>query len=153
MIKICFTHWIYLQHKEMCWSLKKNKGCIKVVVTSCNLLAFATNFELSIARVAKWFTALCCVWHAQSWVWTPHNTCGHMICKYVDWKGLAANFMSNLLLEMGYFLKLSNADLYTVSRCCTRSESEHHYSMYMWESMQVRDPRWLWNPDQMSPEV
>ena len=36
----------------------------------------------------------------------PTNACGHLICKYLDWKGWV--------------------DLYTVSRCCTRGESENH---------------------------
>ena len=41
-----------------------------------------------------------------------------------------------------------HADLYTVSRCHTRGESEDHKP----ESTQ-RNPPWLWNPEQTSPEV
>ena len=30
------------------------------------------------------------LWHTWSWVWTPTNTCGYIICDYVGQKGLAA---------------------------------------------------------------
>ena len=39
------------------------------------------------------------------------------------------------------------ADLYKVSRCYTRGESEDHTS----EKACKRDPPWLWNPGQTSP--
>ena len=62
--------------------------------------------------MAEWFTACACSMpHERSWVQpqTSTNACGH-ICKY--------------LIE-----RLScHADPYTVSRCCTRRESEDHTS-------------------------
>ena len=45
-----------------------------------------------------------------------------------------------------------HADFYTVSRSCTRGESEESI-VHRWGSMQARDPPWLWNPEQTSPEV
>ena len=48
------------------------------------------SFLLSRARVAKWFTVLCCMRHARSWVQIHTNGCEHMICKYMDQKDLAA---------------------------------------------------------------
>ena len=42
-----------------------------------------------------------------------------------------------------------HADHYTVSRCHTRGESEH----YTGDKAGKRDPPWLWNPGQTSPEV
>ena len=81
---------------------------------------------------AKWFTALCCMWHRQSWVWTPTKTCGHMICKFMDQKGLTAMVTSKQ------------------SAGVARSECEDHYR---WESMQAREPPWLWNPGQASSEI
>ena len=45
-----------------------------------------------------------------------------------------------------------HADLYTVSRCCTRGESQE-FMACRWQSTQVRDPPWLWNPGETSSEV
>ena len=59
------------------------------------------------------------------------NACGH-ICNYVDCKGSGCH-----------------ADPYTVSRCHTRGESEDNSG----KKAHKRDPPWLWNPVQMSPEV
>ena len=42
-----------------------------------------------------------------------------------------------------------HGDLYTVSRCCTRGESEDHTG----EKARKKDPPWLWNIGQTSPEV
>ena len=42
-----------------------------------------------------------------------------------------------------------HADLYTVSRCRTRGESDNHTS----GKARKRDPPWLCNPGQTSPEV
>ena len=39
-----------------------------------------------------------------------------------------------------------------VSRCLTRGESEESIAC-RWQSMQARDPSWLWNPGETSPEV
>ena len=39
-----------------------------------------------------------------------------------------------------------------VSGCCTRGEFEE-YVAHRWQSMQARDPPWLWDPGQTSPEV
>ena len=45
-----------------------------------------------------------------------------------------------------------HADLYTVSRCRTRGESQEFIAR-RWQSTQARDPPWLWNPGETSPEV
>ena len=45
-----------------------------------------------------------------------------------------------------------HANLYTVSRCRTRGESQE-FIAHRWQSMQARDPPWLWNPGETSPEV
>ena len=45
-----------------------------------------------------------------------------------------------------------HADLYIVSRCHTRGESQE-FIAHRWQSMQVRDPPWLWNPGETLPEV
>ena len=45
-----------------------------------------------------------------------------------------------------------HADLCTASRCRTRGESQEFIAC-RWQSMQARDPPWLWNPGQTSPEV
>ena len=39
-----------------------------------------------------------------------------------------------------------------VSRCHTRGEPEESI-VRRWQSTQVRDPSWLWNPGQTSPEI
>ena len=39
-----------------------------------------------------------------------------------------------------------------VNRCCTRGESEESIALWQW-SMEVRDPPWLGNPGQTSPNV
>ena len=52
-----------------------------------------------------------------------------MICKNFDWKGCQE-----------------------VSRCCTSGESEESVTCRWWNTY-VRDPRWLWNSVQTSPEV
>ena len=45
-----------------------------------------------------------------------------------------------------------NAGYQEVSRCHTRGQSEEFITC-RWQSMQVRDPPWLWNPGHTSPEV
>ena len=45
-----------------------------------------------------------------------------------------------------------HADLYTVSRCRTRDESQE-FMACRWQSTQARDPPWLWNPVETSSEV
>ena len=45
-----------------------------------------------------------------------------------------------------------NIYVYTVSRSCTRGESQE-FIAHGWQSTQVRDPPWLWNPGETSPEV
>ena len=45
-----------------------------------------------------------------------------------------------------------HADLYTVSRCCTRGESQEFMARRQ-QSTQARDPPWLWNPGETSSEV
>ena len=83
----------------------------------------------------EWSTALC-LWHRQSWVqalklhqclWICAQVCGS--------KRLSCH-----------------ADLYTVSRCHTRGESQEFIAR-RWQSTQVRHPPWLWNPGETSPEV
>ena len=68
----------------------------------------------------------CCMQHGQSWVWAPNHQCLH------GSKRLGCH-----------------ADLYTVSRCHTRGESEDRTS----KKACKRDPPWLCNPGQTSPEV
>ena len=45
-----------------------------------------------------------------------------------------------------------HADLYTVSRCHTRGESQEFIACRR-QSTQARDRPWLWNPGETSPEV
>ena len=60
------------------------------------------------ARVVKWSTVLCCVWHRQSWVRAPNlHQCLQTCLKVHRPKMLGCH-----------------ADLYTVGRCHTRGESE-----------------------------
>ena len=62
------------------------------------------------------------------------NACGH-VCRYVDRKRLGCH-----------------ADLYTVRRCRTRGESQE-FIAHRQQSTQARDPPWLCNPEETSPEI
>ena len=78
----------------------------------------------------------CCVWHGWSWVQAPNlHQCLQTCLEVHGSKRLGCH-----------------ADLYTVSRCCTRDESQEFIAR-RWQSMQARDPPWLWNPGETSPEV
>ena len=63
---------------------------------------------------------------------TNSGTCTN---KYVDGKGSADNFGHQ-----------------EISGCHNRGESKE-FIAHMWQSGQLRDPSWLWNPGQTSPEV
>ena len=65
----------------------------------------------------------CCVWHGQSWVRAPNlHQCLQTFLQVCESKRLSCH-----------------ADLYTVSRCITRGESEDHTR----EKALKRDPPWL----------
>ena len=78
----------------------------------------------------------CCVWHGWSCVRTPNlHQC-----------------LQTSLQVCGSKKFGCHADLFTVSRCHTRGESQE-FIAHRWQSMQVRDPSWLWNPGETLPKV
>ena len=104
-----------------------------------NINAALTLSSLPLCRagVAEWFTVvylLCAAWmvvglspNFQQCLWTRLQVCGSK--------------------RFG-----CQADLCAVSRCHTRGESEESV-VYRQGSTQARDPPWLWNLGQTSPEV
>ena len=96
----------------------------------------------SFTRCAKpeWLSGLqhraCCVQHRWLWVWAPNLHQCLWTCLHVCGSKKIA----------------CHADLYIVSRCHTRGESQES-SACRWQSTQARDPPWLWNPGETLPEV
>ena len=82
----------------------------------------------SQAGVAEWLRALSCSMLGSN----PTDTCGH-VCRYVDWKGLSTMLSTKRLTGV-------------------TGESEKSIGCRR-EGTQVRDPPWLWNLGQTSPEV
>ena len=93
-----------------------------------------SQWIMSRAGVAEGYTVLCSP-HRQSWVWAPAqtstNACSH-ICNYIDRKGSAAILTSiqSVGVTPEVTLRITQARKHT-----------------------KRDPPWLWNPGQMSPEI
>ena len=73
--------------------------------------------------------------HTQYWVWVPpmlvYKCASRSMC--IKWPSC-------------------HADHQEVSRCHTRGASEESIPCRL-QCMQMREPPWLWNPEQISPEV
>ena len=87
-----------------------------------------SKFSNCQARVAEWFTAPC------------------LLCAAWIVVGLSPNLHQCLQTHLqvcGSKRLGCHADLCTVNRCCTRGESQELIA-HRQQSMQVRDPPWLW---------
>ena len=69
---------------------------------------------------------LCCVQHGRSWIQTPTNACGHVICKYMDRKDSTAS----LDVASQVNLRITQVEKHASDSPCTRSPKQGYQSPY-----------------------
>ena len=116
------------------WSLNSETNTIKITKTQKELYCLL-YFEVKFIQT-KWpsgFKTLRC--HMLGQGFEPHQWLYHVHVHVGGWKRLSCHTGHQ-----------------EVSRCHTRGESEESIA-HSWWNIQVRDPPWLWNPEQTSPKV